>query len=220
MMVRLEHVSKYYGKGQGIIKAVDDITLSVEAGEFVMCLGHSGCGKTTLLNLVAGMTEPDQGAVMLDGINLSELRDKDLSNLRAKTLGFIFQFKSMLATLNALDNVQLPFLFAHQDSPRGRALMMLEEVGLGERASAYAHELSSGQQRRVGVARALIMNPPLLICDEPTGDLDSDSEETIMELIAHAHSRGAAVIMATHNQELCHYATRVIRIDKGRILSG
>lgn len=219
-MVRLEHVSKYYGKGQGIIKAVDDITLSVEAGEFVMCLGHSGCGKTTLLNLVAGMTEPDQGAVMLDGINLSELRDKDLSNLRAKTLGFIFQFKSMLATLNALDNVQLPFLFAHQDSPRGRALMMLEEVGLGERASAYAHELSSGQQRRVGVARALIMNPPLLICDEPTGDLDSDSEETIMELIAHAHSRGAAVIMATHNQELCHYATRVIRIDKGRILSG
>ena len=157
---------------------------------------------------------------MLDGINLSELRDKDLSNLRAKTLGFIFQFKSMLATLNALDNVQLPFLFAHQDSPRGRALMMLEEVGLGERASAYAHELSSGQQRRVGVARALIMNPPLLICDEPTGDLDSDSEETIMELIAHAHSRGAAVIMATHNQELFHYATRVIRIDKGRILSG
>lgn len=218
-MVRLEHVSKQYGRGQSIIKALDDITLSIAPGEFVVCLGHSGCGKTTLLNLIAGMTKPDRGDIILGGRNLRDLRDAEISGLRARTIGFMFQFQSMLATLSALDNVLLPVLFAHQTRDKAQAAMMLERVGLGDRVYAYAHELSLGQQRRVSVARALIHNPPLLLCDEPTGDLDSTTARTIIELISEAHRRGATVIMATHNQDHCHHATRIVRMEKGQIVS-
>lgn len=216
-MIRIDAASKHYGAGPAAIRAVDEISLEVARGDFLILLGHSGSGKTTLLNLMAGMTRPDTGRIEIAGRNLLDMRDAELAHFRAATIGFVFQFQSLLATLNALENVRLPALFRRQRPGREEAQAMLARVGLAGREKAYPHELSLGQQRRVGVARALIGKPALLLCDEPTGDLDPETEQVIMGLIAQAHQAGATVVMVTHNHDLCTYASRVLCIDHGRI---
>ena len=216
-MIKLEGVKKSYGTTNNIINAVDNVTIDITDSEFVMITGHSGSGKTTLLNIIGGMTRPDQGKVEVAGRDILTMPDSELSRFRANTIGFVFQFQSMLPTLNALDNVRLPLTFAGSKSDDGRAESLLEAVGLGDRMEAYARELSAGQQRRVGIARAMINQPSLLLCDEPTGDLDPDAEAVIMDMIAEAHKNGAAVLMTTHNHALRSYATRTLSIVSGEI---
>jgi putative ABC transport system ATP-binding protein len=217
MMIELQGVSKIYGAGDHLIPAVSDADLAVAKGGFAVLTGPSGSGKTTLLNLIGGMTRPDRGSIRVDGRDLLALPDRDLSRLRARTIGFVFQHQSLLPTLSALDNVRLPLVFARQKDPDDRARKLLDRVGLGARAQAFARQLSMGQQRRVGIARALINQPRLLICDEPTGDLDPDTEALIMTMIADAHREGATVILATHNHALRSHGTQLLRIEAGEL---
>ena len=216
-MVTLDDVSKHYGSGPFLISAIDHVSLSIEKGEFLILIGHSGSGKTTLLNLIAGMTHPDSGKIDVAGKNILTMKDADISHFRAETIGFIFQFQSMVTSLSAIENVMLPSLFSTRKNNHDDALSMLEKVGLEGREKAYSHELSIGQQRRVAVARALIHKPELLLCDEPTGDLDPQTEQTIMGLITQANKNGATVIMATHNHDLRPLANRVMNLNKGKL---
>lgn len=216
-MISLNGVSRHYGKGPGKIKAVDDAFLKAGKGEFLTLIGRSGSGKTTLLNLIAGMTRPDSGEIMIAGRNILAMKDSQISHFRSAVIGFVFQFQSMILTLDAVDNVRLPCLFNGISRSRKEAMAMLENVGLAGRESAYAHELSIGQQRRVGIARALFSMPQLLLCDEPTGDLDPETERDIMELILQANRDGATVVMATHNHDLCSGSSRILHMDQGRL---
>ena len=216
-MIILDDVSKHYGSGPSLVSAIDHVSLSIEKGEFLILIGHSGSGKTTLLNLIAGMTHPDSGKIDVAGKNILTMKDADISRFRAETIGFIFQFQSMVTSLSAIENVMLPSLFSTRKNNRDDALSMLEKVGLEGREKAYSHELSIGQQRRVAVARALIHKPELLLCDEPTGDLDPETEQTIMGLITQANKNGATVIMATHNHDLRPLANRVMNLNKGKL---
>jgi len=222
-VIRLEKLCKHYGAGDAAIRAVDEVSLQVAANEFVVITGPSGAGKTTLLNLIAGLTRPDQGEVRVAGQDILSLSDAELSRFRARTIGFVFQFQSMMPTLDVLDNVLLPLRFVPgggSGEVEALALSLLEDMGLGSRAHAFAHELSEGQKRRVCIARALINEPSLLICDEPTGDLDPETEAAIMEVISQARENGATVLMATHNLELREYATISLLIEEGRVTSG
>jgi len=219
MMIILNGVSKLYGSGGGEIRAVDDVSLEVKEGEVLVLIGHSGSGKTTLLNLIAGMTRPDTGRIEIAGRDILGMSDAETAHMRASVIGFVFQFQSMISTLNALDNVRLPSLFRRHRSEKKEAFEMLDRVGLAGREHAYAHELSLGQQRRVGIARALFSRPSLLLCDEPTGDLDPETELAIMGLISGANRDGATIVMATHNHDLCSYANRILCMDHGRISS-
>jgi ABC-type lipoprotein export system ATPase subunit len=218
-MITLNGVSKFYGSGGGEIRAVDDVSLDVSQGEFLVLIGHSGSGKTTLLNLIAGMTRPNKGRIEIAGQNILGMSDAETAHFRASVIGFVFQFQSMICTLNALDNVRLPAIFRRHRSEKKEAFEMLERVGLAGREHAYDHELSLGQQRRVGIARALFSRPSLLLCDEPTGDLDPETELAIMGLISQANTDGATIVMATHNHDLCSYANRVLRMDHGRFVT-
>lgn len=215
-MISLNEVSKHYGKGANEIRAVDDISLNIKQGEFLILIGRSGSGKTTLLNLIAGMTRPDRGRIEIAGKDILAMSDAETAHFRSAVIGFVFQFQSMISTLTALDNVMLPALFGRRAPGRDEAIAMLERVGLSEREHAYAHELSIGQQRRVGIARALFCKPSLLLCDEPTGDLDPETEQDIMGLISQANKDGATIVMATHNHDLCESSDRVLRMDRGR----
>lgn len=216
-MIRLEKASKYYGSKGNLIRAVDEVSLEIKEGEFVMLTGPSGSGKTTLLNLIGGMTRPDSGEIFGAGKNLPAMSDAERSKFRARMVGFVFQFQSMFPALNALDNVRLPFLFAGREDDRESAQALLARMGLADRIDAFSHQLSAGQQRRVCIARALINRPALLLCDEPTGDLDIETEAIIMKMITEANQSGATVLMATHNPGLCSYAARWLRIKDGRI---
>jgi len=216
-MVSLLGVGKRYGAGGRAIVAVGEVTLSVERGEFVVITGPSGSGKTTLLNLIGGMTRPDAGSVRVGGEDVLSMSDARLSRFRAGTIGFVFQLQSMLPTLSVFDNARLPQAFAGGGRDDGRVRELLAEVGLAERAGAFSDELSAGQQRRVAIARALVNRPALLLCDEPTGDLDPDTEAAIMKAMGRANQVGATVIMTTHNHALRSHATRSLRMIEGEI---
>lgn len=216
-MISLRKAEKRYGEGDNLIRACAGVSLEVGRGEFVVITGPSGSGKTTLLNLVGGMTFPDAGEVIVGAKNLGSLPDKEMSLFRARTMGFVFQFQSMLPTLTALENVALPLVFAGRGEEKNRAVELLGSVGLAERAEAYSHELSAGQEQRVCIARALANQPALLLCDEPTGDLDPATESVIMGLLAGSHSDGATVLMTTHNYSLRDWGSRSLRMEAGEV---
>jgi ABC-type lipoprotein export system ATPase subunit len=216
-MVRLEDVSKSYSSGEAVIRAVDSVSVDVNEGEFVIISGPSGSGKTTLLNLIGGMTRPDSGRISVGGNDIFAMSDAKLTRFRAGTIGFVFQFQSMLPSLSALDNVRLPLRFAGKEDDENAAMELLEKVGLEERESAFVHQLSSGQQRRVCIARALINQPSLLLCDEPTGDLDFYTEAAIMDMIRQANREGATVIMTTHNWALKSYGSQSLMMKAGKV---
>ncbi|MCP4605800.1 MAG: ABC transporter ATP-binding protein [Proteobacteria bacterium] len=200
------------------MRAADNVTLKIDSGEFAIITGHSGSGKTTLLNLIGGMTLPSSGRISVAGQDILGMADAQLSRFRAEKVGFVFQFPTVFPTLNALDNISLPRRFAALSDDRARAGELLEQVGLGERAGAYHFELSEGQKRRVCIARALINEPAVLLCDEPTGDLDPETEEVIMNMISEANKQGATVAMTTHNPALRSRATRNLKIEGGRVV--
>jgi ABC-type lipoprotein export system ATPase subunit len=213
--VLFEKVSKGFGPSDHRIRGVAEASVAIREGEFAIVTGPSGSGKTTLLNLMAGLARPDEGRIVTLGLDLGPASDRESSRLRGRAIGFVFQFPSLLPTLSAIENVLLPLAFAEKADDGGRAGELLAAVGLGDRARAFAHELSAGEQRRIAIARALILKPRLLLCDEPTGDLDPETEQIIMGLITQAHHEGATVVMSTHNHALCSRASRLLKMNRG-----
>ena len=207
-----------YIRNTEYVRAVDGVTFSVTKGEFILIVGRSGSGKSTLLNMLGGLTIPTGGTIRLNGKDLGSMSDEALSRLRGEYMGFVFQFSGLLPTLNVLENVMLPSLFvkAKEDAEK-RARSLLLNVGLDSKIKSYPSELSGGELKRAAVARALVNDPILILADEPTGDLDIDSEREIMELFKEINQQGKTILMVTHNPELSSYASRVIRMEKGKI---
>jgi len=220
-MITLREVTKTYTLGKDrSVEAVRGVSLEVQRGEFVIITGRSGSGKTTLLNLVAGMTRPTSGQVLLEDTDLWRLSDREQSRLRNRKLGFVFQFPSLLPSLTALENVVLPTMFWVQNGPDPyqRATQLLEEVGLQDKLASYPRQLSAGQQQRVVVARALMNSPELLLADEPTSDLDEQTEQEIMTLFREIHARtGLTILLVTHTSQLVSYGTKALRMSGGLI---
>jgi ABC-type lipoprotein export system ATPase subunit len=220
-MISVQNVTKIYTTKSLTVPAVHDVSLEVAPGEFVVITGRSGSGKTTLLSLVAGLTRPTSGQVLLDGVPVWSLPDKEQSLLRNEKIGFVFQFPSLLPSLTALENVMLPAMFGAKQhgGVRERATHLLEQVGLSDRLRSYPRQLSGGQQQRVVIARALMNEPELLLADEPTSDLDELTEREIMSLFRDIHQQtGVTVLLVTHSAELGQYGTRSIQMAGGEIV--
>ena len=218
-MIRLEDVSKRYHMGEVTVAALDGVSLSIDSGEFVVVLGPSGSGKTTLLNIIGALDVPTSGVVHINGGSLRGRRKANRFKFRRETVSFIFQTFNLFPSLTAQENVQFVLDMANMpDSPQ-RALQVLSDVGLGERATHFPHELSGGEQQRVAIARALATGNPILLADEPTGELDFQTGIQILELLRAQADAGKAVLVVTHNREISRIADRVIELSSGRIIS-
>ena len=217
-LIELDGVSKRYGSGELAVDAIKEVSLSIGRGELVVVLGPSGSGKTTLLNLIGGIETPTSGRVVVDGTDLGDLDGGDLTGYRRETVGFVFQFFNLVPTLTGLENVQL---VAELDRPDAgdRSETALRSVGLGDRMDHFPGALSGGQQQRVAIARAMVKEPPLLLCDEPTGSLDLDMGRQVLELLRSATTDGRTVLIVTHNAAIAGMADRVIRMGSGRVVS-
>lgn len=216
--IEITDLSMTYTIGGLTIKAVDHISLKIEKGDFVSIVGHSGSGKTTLLSMIGGIVRPTSGSILFHGNDLSLLDDDHLSAYRNEKIGFMFQFASLLPILTAKENVLLPGLFNPQlnRENEARAIEFLRMVGLGDRVDSYPNQLSGGQQRRVAIARALINNPEVILADEPTGDLDEETEAEIMELFRRLNrEKQITFILITHNLHLAEQASRRLRMSQG-----
>jgi ABC-type lipoprotein export system ATPase subunit len=223
-MIKLNELSKIYEqKKQKTVKAVDEVSLDIVSKEFVVITGRSGSGKTTLLNLIAGLAEPTKGQVFIDGVDLWEFSDADRSALRNQKMGFVFQFPSLLQSLNTVENVVLPTIFSQKKTTQAdidRAMRLLEIVGLTDKAAAYPRQLSAGQQQRVVIARALINEPELLLADEPTSNLDEQTAKEIMDIFHDIHrNKGITILLVTHTGEITTSGTRSIFMANGSIAS-
>ena len=219
-MIQLENVSRHYGDGR-VVYALHDVTLTVEAGERLAVMGPSGSGKSTLLNLICGLDEPTAGSVRIAGVELSRISDDDRTRLRREQVGMVFQTFNLLSTLTALENAALPLRL--KGLPRSqaerRALVMLKRVGLDGRASQRPDELSGGERQRTAIARALIFEPPILLADEPTGNLDSATGGEILSLLDELHRElKTTIVLVTHNEEAAAHCDRILRLRDGRIV--
>lgn len=213
--VRLEKVSKIYGTKEVKITAVDEISFEIVKGEFVVIVGPSGAGKTTVLNILGGMNKATSGIVEVDGKNIARYNDRQLTGYRRNDIGFVFQFYNLVPNLTALENVELALQICKNPLD---ARQVLEEVGLQERLSNFPAQLSGGEQQRVSIARALAKNPKLLLCDEPTGALDYQTGKSILKLLQDmCREKGMTVIVITHNSALTPMADRVIKIKNGKV---
>jgi len=219
--VELRGVIKSYGRGEAAVEALRGVDLDVEAGEFLAVLGRSGSGKSTLLHLLAGLDRADAGTVTVDGRELRALPPREIATYRARTVGIVFQSFHLLPGRTALENVALPLALDGVDRGErlGRARAALDDVGLGARAGHTPAQLSGGEQQRVAVARALVRRPPLLLCDEPTGNLDTANADGVVELLVRLRDeRRCTVVMITHEPDLAaRTATRSVRIEDGRV---
>lgn len=218
-MIRLEHIFKIYQMGENKVYALDDVSLHIAAHEFVSIIGPSGSGKSTLMNMLGCLDTPTQGRYFLDGTDISQKTDDELAEIRNQKIGFVFQGFNLLPKLTALENVELPLIYANigvRERHR-RAKEALEKVGLGERIDHRPTELSGGQQQRVAIARALITNPPIILGDEPTGNLDSKSGKEVMEIFRSLNANGNTVILITHDAGVAAQAKRVVRIQDGKL---
>lgn len=217
----IENLTKIYRVDHEDFVGVDNISLSINKGDFLSIVGHSGSGKTTLISIVGGILKPTTGRVLLDGTDICTLDDSRLSEYRANRIGFMFQFASLLPILTAMENVLLPSIFnpVKGGANEKTAAELLELVGIGEKKDAYPSQLSGGQQRRVAIARALLNKPDIILADEPTGDLDEDTEAEIMNLFGDINrNHGVTIILITHNLELAKKAQKQLRMSKGALI--
>lgn len=219
MVLNLEHIYKDYNQEKLVIPVLKDINFSVEEGEYVAIMGPSGSGKTTLMNIIGCLDLPTSGTYELEGQNVQNLKDKELSDLRLRTIGFVFQSFHLMPKESALENVALPLSYTNTKKKERmeRATKALERVGLGERLHFRPTQLSGGQKQRVAIARAMVNNPKILLADEPTGALDSKSGEQIMELFSKLNEEGVTIVMITHDAKIASRAKRVIHIIDGEI---
>ena len=219
-MIRSEHLNKVYRMGKIEVPALRDVSLEIEEGEFLAIVGSSGSGKSTLLNMLGCLDKPTSGAVFIDGVNTASLSENELAEIRREKIGFIFQQFNLIHSLNALENVSLPMFFAgvSSDERLKRAAELLAKVGLRERMHHKPSELSGGQQQRVAIARALSNNPEIIIGDEPTGNVDSETGNAIMGILEGLNHEGRTVIVVTHDTEIAAHAPKVKRMKDGRLL--
>ncbi len=220
--IEVSGLTKIFSIDEQDITAVSNVSLSIEKGEFVSIVGHSGSGKTTLISIIGGIMKPTSGKVLFNGQDICNLDDDDLSAYRNENIGFMFQFASLLPMLTSTENVLLPGLFSRRKDMNAvkKAEEYLSLVGIGDKVSAYPSQLSGGQQRRVAIARALMYDPPVILADEPTGDLDEETEADIMELFRKLNrEKMMTFVFITHNSELAGMASRQLRMTRG-ILSG
>ncbi len=216
-----EHLTKVYTTGDQRLNALDDLSLSVAAGEYMAIMGASGSGKSTLMNILGALDRPSSGDYWLDGERVSEMNDTRLSSLRNRKIGFVFQSFNLLPRLSAVENVEVPLVYAHvpHRERRARAVAALQGVGLGERLSHRPAMLSGGQQQRVAIARALVTRPRLLLADEPTGALDSETTRQILALFDELSRSGITIVVVTHEAEVAARARRVVFVRDGRIVA-
>ena len=218
-MIELNAIRRTYRKGSESIHALNGVTLSVDAGEFVAVVGPSGSGKSTLMNILGMLDRPDEGTYHFDGDAVSALSSDALATIRNERIGFVFQSFHLLPRTTAVENVELPLIYTDKNVERGAGLRALERVGLADRATHTPGELSGGQQQRVAIARALVLEPTLLLADEPTGNLDSASSGEIMRIFADLNEAGTTVVLITHDAEVARLANRVITMRDGRVES-
>ena len=216
--IRLKEISKIYGFGDATTVALEDVDLDIEQGEFVAIMGPSGCGKSTLLNMIGLLDRPSHGSYMLEEKSVEKLSATARAKARRDKIGFVFQHNSLLPKLNVIENVALPLSYKGRLLGRRNkaARKMLDRVAMAEKEYFYPYQLSGGQVQRVAIARALINDPSLIIADEPTGNLDSESSRTVMELLREIHELGNTVLLVTHNPELTRYASRVLYMQDGQ----
>ena len=218
-MITLKNIYKTYSMGENRVMALNDVNLHISPHEFVAIIGPSGSGKSTLMNILGCLDVPTSGSYILDGNEVSVLSDNELADIRNTRIGFIFQGFNLLKKLTAIENVELPLVYqgVSQKERHRRSVEALEAVGLGDRVKHTPNELSGGQQQRVAIARALVSRPPILLADEPTGNLDSKSGMEIMKIMHDLHEQGNTVILITHDNNIAMQANRVVRIIDGQI---
>ncbi|MDR2655166.1 MAG: ABC transporter ATP-binding protein [Oscillospiraceae bacterium] len=221
ILIQLENMSKTYGGGNSIIHALKDISLEIMRGEFAAIIGQSGSGKSTLMNTLGCLDLPDTGRYLLNGRDVSRIPEKELSVIRNREIGFVFQSFNLVPGMNAAENVELPLFYRGLDrkARREEALAALEKVGLSHRSGHLPSRLSGGQQQRVAIARALCGQPSLILADEPTGNLDSASGAEIMRLLLDINREGKTVVLITHNDKIAKSAGRVLKISDGRLIA-
>jgi putative ABC transport system ATP-binding protein len=220
-LIQTENLTKIYGSGEAAVTALDHVNLKVEVGEFVAVMGPSGCGKSTLLHLLGGLDRPSQGAVSIDGIAIADMKDDDLTRLRRRRMGFVFQFYNLIPVLTAVENACLPVTLDGMNGAqaRKRAADWLDRFGLGDRLTSRPDQLSGGQQQRVAIARALVAEPALILADEPTGNLDTRSGDEIAGLLRDVTKKyGRTVVMVTHDPRIAAYADRIVFLKDGRVV--
>ncbi len=220
-IIRLENLVKIYDTGAVRVLGLKKISLSIQQGEFVAIMGHSGSGKSTLLNILGCLDRPSLGDYYLDGINVAKMSQDELSCVRNAKLGFVFQSFNLISRMSILKNVEVPMTYARvkPSKRRERAMELLAMVGLSERMNHEPNELSGGQRQRVAIARALSNHPPLILADEPTGNLDSQASVEIMELFAQLNAQGNTVIVVTHEDNIAQYAHRILTFNDGVMIS-
>ena len=218
-LIHIENMKKIYNPGENEVRALDGIDLDIEKGDLVAIVGHSGSGKSTLMNMLGCLDTPTSGKYVLDGQDVASMTDNQLADVRNKEIGFIFQGFNLISNLDAVGNVELPLVYRGVSKNERKQLAMeaLKSVDLEDRMKHKPNEMSGGQQQRVAVARAVAAKPPIILADEPTGNLDTKSTQEIMEILKELHRSGRTVIIITHDEEIASQAHRVIRILDGRI---
>ena len=221
MLVEIRHLAKSYVRGGQTVPVLSDITLDIEAGDFIALMGPSGSGKTTLLNLIAGIDKPDSGTLRVDGVDIAALSEAELADWRAAHVGFVFQLYNLMPVLTAYENVELPLMLTPlaRAERRARVELVLSVVGLADRMKHYPNELSGGQQQRVAIARAVVADPTLIVADEPTGDLDRVAAAEILSMLQRLNGElGKTIIMVTHDGNAARSARHIVHLEKGELI--
>ena len=220
-LIRVKNMYKIYNPGENEVRALDDVSLEINQGEFIAIVGHSGSGKSTFMNMLGCLDTPDSGEYFLDGKDVANLSDNELSDIRNHKIGFIFQNYNLLAKTTSVENVELPLMYNPSITPQerfDRSVAALKAVGLGERLYHKSNQMSGGQMQRVAIARALVNNPAVILADEATGNLDTRTSFEILVLFQKLHAEGRTIIFVTHNPDIAHYASRNIELRDGRII--
>ena len=220
-LIEVKNVHKIYNPGENEVHALDGISVSINRGEFVAIVGHSGSGKSTFMNMLGCLDTPTSGEYFLDGVNVANMTDDELSDIRNLQIGFIFQGFNLIPSLSAVENVELPLVYRGMPKEERRKLSIdaLERVGMGKRVTHKPSELSGGQQQRVAIARAIAARPPIIMADEPTGNLDTKSGADVMRILHELSDEGRTIVLITHDNDIARQARRAIRIIDGKIVS-
>ncbi|MFW9957267.1 MAG: ABC transporter ATP-binding protein [Candidatus Odinarchaeota archaeon] len=218
-IIQIQEVNKEYGKGKNTVAALKDVKIDIQAGEFVAIVGPSGCGKSTLLHVMAGLEQPTSGRILVDGVDVTLISERDLPKVRMQKIGFVFQSFLLIEDLTAYENVEAvlwPSFDYTKEKQEAKTLEVLREVDMLERRDHFPRQMSGGEQQRIAIARALVNNPPILFCDEPTGNLDSKTGENIMKIIAQLNrEKNMTVVLVTHNEDLVKFAKRTLHMRDG-----
>lgn len=218
-IIQVQEVNKEFGKGKNTVAALKDVNIDIQAGEFVAVVGPSGCGKSTLLHVMAGLEQPTSGRILVDGVDVTLISERDMPKVRMQKIGFVFQAFLLIEDLTAYENVESvlwPSFEYTKEKQEAKALEVLREVDMLERRDHFPRQMSGGEQQRIAIARALVNSPPILFCDEPTGNLDSKTGENIMKIIAQLNrDRNMTVVLVTHNEDLVRFAKRTLHMKDG-----